>query len=209
MLAEAEGVAVERSPTHKARDASTQLDAAASASARSTSSRWPASCASSPPISSTAGTAGSSTSTPRCCPAHEGLRTHEAVARGRRAGHAAAPSTWSPPTRRGPILGQAEVAILPGDTPDTLAERVLIAEHQLYPRMLAEFVAREVTPDWLLDRSATPRSPCPRPRRNYPRLARPSSSRAARCSLISAPITTATTASRCWSRSAGSTSRHS
>ena len=35
----------------------------------------------------------------------------------------------------GEILGQVEVAVLPGDTPETLAERVLIAEHQLYPRV--------------------------------------------------------------------------
>ena len=40
----------------------------------------------------------------------------------------------------GPLLGQTAVAILPGDTPQTLAARVLIAEHQLYPRCLAAFV---------------------------------------------------------------------
>ena len=40
----------------------------------------------------------------------------------------------------GEVLGQARVAILPGDTPETVAARVLAAEHQLYPRILAEFV---------------------------------------------------------------------
>ena len=34
----------------------------------------------------------------------------------------------------------ADALILPGDTPDTLAARVLIAEHQLYPRVLANLV---------------------------------------------------------------------
>ncbi|HXE58048.1 MAG TPA: phosphoribosylglycinamide formyltransferase [Gemmatimonadales bacterium] len=34
---------------------------------------------------------------------------------------------------RGPILAQARVPVLPGDTPDTLAERVLAAEHRLLP----------------------------------------------------------------------------
>jgi folate-dependent phosphoribosylglycinamide formyltransferase PurN len=29
--------------------------------------------------------------------------------------------------------------ILPGDTPQTLAERVLTLEHELYPRCLAEY----------------------------------------------------------------------
>ncbi len=50
----------------------------------------------------------------------------------------------------GEVLGQIAVAIVPGDTPDALAKRVLAAEHQLYPRMLAEYVARERSPEWLV-----------------------------------------------------------
>ena len=42
----------------------------------------------------------------------------------------------------GEVLGQAEVAILPGDTPETLAERVLRAEHRLYPRVIGEWLTR-------------------------------------------------------------------
>ncbi|MCB1496064.1 MAG: phosphoribosylglycinamide formyltransferase [Bauldia sp.] len=42
----------------------------------------------------------------------------------------------------GPIIGQAAVPVLPGDTPEALGDRVLAAEHQLYPRALA-LVARE------------------------------------------------------------------
>ena len=38
----------------------------------------------------------------------------------------------------GPLLGQARVPILPDDTPASLAQRVLAAEHQLYPQVLAE-----------------------------------------------------------------------
>lgn len=41
----------------------------------------------------------------------------------------------------GPILGQTPVAIIPGDTADTLAGRVLIAEHQLYSRCLGALVS--------------------------------------------------------------------
>lgn len=52
----------------------------------------------------------------------------------------------------GPVLGQTPVAILPGDTPDTLAARTLIAEHQLYSRVLADYVMRERSPEWLLGR---------------------------------------------------------
>jgi phosphoribosylglycinamide formyltransferase-1 len=40
----------------------------------------------------------------------------------------------------GPVFARAEVPIMPWDTPDTLAARVLIEEHRLYPRALAEFV---------------------------------------------------------------------
>ncbi|KMS60422.1 phosphoribosylglycinamide formyltransferase [Novosphingobium barchaimii LL02] len=52
----------------------------------------------------------------------------------------------------GPVLGQTPVAILPGDTADSLAARVLIAEHQLYSRCLARLVTRETSPEWLLER---------------------------------------------------------
>lgn len=52
----------------------------------------------------------------------------------------------------GPVLAQTEVAILPGDTADSLAARILIAEHQLYSRTLADFVTRERQPEWLLAR---------------------------------------------------------
>ncbi len=42
----------------------------------------------------------------------------------------------------GEVLGAIPVAILPGDTAENLAARVLFAEHQLYPRVLGEYVSR-------------------------------------------------------------------
>ena len=42
----------------------------------------------------------------------------------------------------GEVLGRIAVAIRSGETAETLAERVRIAEHQLYPRILAEHVLR-------------------------------------------------------------------
>lgn len=39
----------------------------------------------------------------------------------------------------GPVLAQATVPVLPDDTPGSLAQRVLAAEHTLYPRALADF----------------------------------------------------------------------
>ncbi|HZF43291.1 MAG TPA: phosphoribosylglycinamide formyltransferase [Sphingomonadaceae bacterium] len=50
----------------------------------------------------------------------------------------------------GEVLGQIKVAVLPGDTPDTLAARVLIAEHQLYGRVLADYVSQERQPEWIV-----------------------------------------------------------
>ena len=41
----------------------------------------------------------------------------------------------------GPILAQAAVPVLPGDTAETLAERVLVQEHRIYPLALRCFVA--------------------------------------------------------------------
>ncbi|WP_375290624.1 phosphoribosylglycinamide formyltransferase [Qipengyuania sp.] len=52
----------------------------------------------------------------------------------------------------GELLGQVEVAITPTDTPQSLAARVLAAEHQLYPRVLASYVARGSDPRFLLRR---------------------------------------------------------
>jgi phosphoribosylglycinamide formyltransferase 1 len=42
----------------------------------------------------------------------------------------------------GEVLGQARVAIDPRDTAETLAARVLVAEHALYPRVIKEFLSR-------------------------------------------------------------------
>lgn len=42
----------------------------------------------------------------------------------------------------GKVLGRSEVPILPGDTAAQLAERVLVEEHELYPRILAAFVTQ-------------------------------------------------------------------
>ncbi len=42
----------------------------------------------------------------------------------------------------GKALGRTEVAIRPDDTPESLAARVRLAEHQLYPRVLADYIVR-------------------------------------------------------------------
>ncbi|MCB1500318.1 MAG: phosphoribosylglycinamide formyltransferase [Bauldia sp.] len=44
----------------------------------------------------------------------------------------------------GPIIAQAAVPVLEGDTPEALAARVLAAEHLLYPKVLAQVAAERV-----------------------------------------------------------------
>lgn len=89
---------------------------------------------------------------PSLLPAYKGLDTHErALADGARVSGCSVHLVTAE-LDDGPVLGQTQVAILPGDTPETLAERILIAEHQLYSRVLAEFVSRERNPEWLTER---------------------------------------------------------
>jgi len=73
---------------------------------------------------------------PSLLPKYKGLHTH---ARAIESGDVEAGCTVhevTPALDDGPILGQARVPILPGDTPDTLAARVLPMEHKLYPLVL-------------------------------------------------------------------------
>lgn len=88
---------------------------------------------------------------PSLLPKYKGLHTHE---RALEAGDSHGGCTVHLVTAElddGPVLGQTPVAILPGDTADTLAARVLIAEHQLYARCLAALVSRDKSPDWLTE----------------------------------------------------------
>jgi formyltetrahydrofolate-dependent phosphoribosylglycinamide formyltransferase len=79
---------------------------------------------------------------PSLLPKYKGLDTH---ARAIGAGDTEAGCSVHIVTEEldgGEVLGQARVPILSGDTPDSLAERVLTEEHRLYPRVLADFAAR-------------------------------------------------------------------
>jgi phosphoribosylglycinamide formyltransferase 1 len=79
---------------------------------------------------------------PSLLPNFRGLHTH---ARAIEAGVAFAGCTvhWvSAGVDEGAIIGQAVVALRPGDTPDDLAARVLIQEHRLYPACVALVATR-------------------------------------------------------------------
>ncbi len=77
---------------------------------------------------------------PSLLPAFPGLHTH---ARALQAGcrlHGCTVHLVTEVMDDGPILGQAAVPVMPGDTPDTLAARVLVQEHRLYPAALAAYL---------------------------------------------------------------------
>jgi formyltetrahydrofolate-dependent phosphoribosylglycinamide formyltransferase len=89
---------------------------------------------------------------PSLLPKHKGLHTHEAVLAAGEAETGCTIHIVTPELDDGPILGQARIKVLPGDTPDSLAVRVQYAEHQLYPRVLADFVSADQRPEALLTR---------------------------------------------------------
>ncbi len=83
---------------------------------------------------------------PSLLPKYRGLDTH---ARALEAGEREAGCTVhevTPALDDGPILGQARVPVLPGDTAQTLAARVLEQEHILYPAVLRRFASGDRTP---------------------------------------------------------------
>jgi len=86
---------------------------------------------------------------PSLLPKYRGLDTH---ARALAAGDHEAGCTVHEVTAEldgGPILGQARVAIAPGDTPESLAAKVLPWEHRLYPAVLRRYAAGDRTPVFL------------------------------------------------------------
>lgn len=81
---------------------------------------------------------------PSLLPAFPGLHTHR---RAIEAGCKVAGVTVHQVTAEldhGPILDQAVVPVLPGDTAEALATRVLTQEHRLYPRAIAGWLAANV-----------------------------------------------------------------
>jgi phosphoribosylglycinamide formyltransferase 1 len=80
---------------------------------------------------------------PSLLPAFPGLHTHQ---RAIDAGCTVAGATVHRVTAEldhGPILAQAVVPVLAGDTADTLAARVLSQEHIIYPRAVFELLSNE------------------------------------------------------------------
>ena len=82
---------------------------------------------------------------PSLLPLFPGLHTHEqALAAGMKE-HGATVHFVTAELDHGPMVDQASVPVLPGDTPATLSARVLVQEHTLYPRAIRWFVEDRLT----------------------------------------------------------------
>jgi phosphoribosylglycinamide formyltransferase-1 len=81
---------------------------------------------------------------PSLLPAFTGLHTHRrAIEEGCKVTGATVHFV-SADLDHGPIVAQAVVPVLPGDDEATLAQRVLVAEHELYPRAVGWFIRGEL-----------------------------------------------------------------
>ena len=79
---------------------------------------------------------------PSLLPKYRGLDTHQRALEAGDQVHGCSVHIVTEELDAGEVLGQAEVAIEPGDTPESLEQRVLAAEHKLYPQVLSAFVRR-------------------------------------------------------------------
>jgi phosphoribosylglycinamide formyltransferase-1 len=89
---------------------------------------------------------------PSLLPNHKGLKSHEACLAAGDKVSGATVHLVTPELDSGDILGQVQVAVLPTDTAASLAERVLIAEHQLYPDVVGKYLGRTRDFDWITQR---------------------------------------------------------
>ena len=74
---------------------------------------------------------------PSLLPAYKGLHTHERAIADAVKTHGCSVHHVTAELDAGPVILQAEVPVLPGDTPETLSARVLKEEHRIYPQALA------------------------------------------------------------------------
>lgn len=83
---------------------------------------------------------------PSLLPKYKGLHTHARALKAGDAHHGCSVHLVTPALDDGPILGQAQLDIDAADTPETLADRVLVLEHRLYPAVLRRFAQGQTEP---------------------------------------------------------------
>ncbi|MET0374712.1 MAG: phosphoribosylglycinamide formyltransferase [Rhizorhabdus sp.] len=77
---------------------------------------------------------------PSLLPRYKGLDTHGRAIKAGDAEGGCSVHLVTPELDDGRVIAQARVPILPSDTPDSLAARVLVEEHRLYPEALAAYI---------------------------------------------------------------------
>lgn len=82
---------------------------------------------------------------PSLLPDYKGLDTHARVLADGAREHGCTVHFVTAGMDEGPIIAQARIPVLPDDTPETLAARVLEQEHRLYPEALAQLCRGEVS----------------------------------------------------------------
>lgn len=83
---------------------------------------------------------------PSLLPKYTGLNTHARALEAGDRQHGCTVHEVTAVLDDGPILGQARVDVAADDTPDTLAAKVLVEEHKLYPAVLRRYAAGDRTP---------------------------------------------------------------
>lgn len=81
---------------------------------------------------------------PSLLPLFPGTRTHERVLEAGYRTHGCTVHFVIPELDAGPVIAQAEIAVEPDDTPDSLAARLLKEENRLYPLALAEVASGRI-----------------------------------------------------------------
>jgi len=82
---------------------------------------------------------------PSLLPEFPGLDTHARALQSGAKHHGASVHFVTHDMDSGPVIIQAAVPVLPGDTPDTLAERVLKEEHRIYPLAIRWFLENRLS----------------------------------------------------------------
>jgi len=83
---------------------------------------------------------------PSLLPLYKGLDTHARAVADRATVHGCTVHFVTPGLDEGPAILQAEVPVLPEDTPESLAARVLVEEHRLYPKAVRLLASGEWGP---------------------------------------------------------------
>ncbi len=88
---------------------------------------------------------------PSILPLFRGLHTHQRALEAGMCVHGCTVHEVTGELDGGPILGQAVIPVQSGDTPETLARRLLPMEHRLYPAVLRKFAQNDRSPTQILE----------------------------------------------------------